>query len=146
MSDEPDGPDGPDDVELPDPAGDTLVEAGPIDPKIQARRDQVQYERNRQRGRRFLAVAIAGAVLAAGFWMFRSPFLDVDTIEVTGAERTGVEAVRDASAVHHGDRLSTVPLSEVAARVQDAMIDRDFRKKREGRTPSDHAPVIIDLD
>lgn len=33
----------------------------------------------------------------------------------------------------------------VLARVTDARIDRDFRKKREGRTPSDHAPVLVEL-
>jgi exodeoxyribonuclease-3 len=33
----------------------------------------------------------------------------------------------------------------VAERVEDALVDRDFRKKREGITPSDHAPVIVDL-
>lgn len=33
----------------------------------------------------------------------------------------------------------------VARRVEQASIDRDFRKKREGRIPSDHAPVIVEL-
>jgi len=32
------------------------------------------------------------------------------------------------------------------ARVQTVAIDRDFRKKREGLTPSDHAPVVADLE
>jgi len=31
-------------------------------------------------------------------------------------------------------------------RVRSAEIDRDFRKKKEDLTPSDHAPVMIDLD
>jgi len=34
----------------------------------------------------------------------------------------------------------------IARRVSSAEIDRDFRKKKEGLTPSDHAPVLIDLD
>ncbi|MBL8739743.1 MAG: exodeoxyribonuclease III [Myxococcales bacterium] len=34
----------------------------------------------------------------------------------------------------------------VRARMKGASIERDFRKKREGRIPSDHAPVIIDLE
>jgi exodeoxyribonuclease III len=33
----------------------------------------------------------------------------------------------------------------VRRRVTGASIDRDFRKKREGRIPSDHAPVIVEL-
>lgn len=34
----------------------------------------------------------------------------------------------------------------VARRVRHVEIDRDYRKKIEGLTPSDHAPVIVDLD
>jgi exonuclease III len=34
--------------------------------------------------------------------------------------------------------LATAPL---AARLRAASIDRDHRKKRDGLTPSDHAPV-----
>ena len=39
--------------------------------------------------------------------------------------------------------LATPP---VLARVTQVEIDRDFRKKKEGLTASDHAPVIADLD
>ncbi len=34
---------------------------------------------------------------------------------------------------------------DLCSRVREASIERDFRKKREGRIPSDHAPVVIDL-
>ena len=54
-----------------------------------------------------------------------------------------------AGAFHkrQGLRIDLVYGTErVRSRVRDASIDRDFRKKREGRTPSDHAPVIIDLE
>ena len=33
----------------------------------------------------------------------------------------------------------------IEERVQDAVIDRDYRKKQDGLTPSDHAPVWVDL-
>ncbi|MFN8178499.1 MAG: exodeoxyribonuclease III [bacterium] len=39
--------------------------------------------------------------------------------------------------------LATDP---VARRVRSAEIDRDFRKKKDALVPSDHAPVIVDLD
>jgi exodeoxyribonuclease III len=39
--------------------------------------------------------------------------------------------------------LATAP---AAQRVKDVEIDRDFRKKLDGLTPSDHAPVFADLD
>ncbi len=32
------------------------------------------------------------------------------------------------------------------ARVRSVEIDRDYRKKKDGLTPSDHAPVIVDID
>jgi exodeoxyribonuclease-3 len=35
--------------------------------------------------------------------------------------------------------------ASVAARLGDAVIDRDYRKKQDGLTPSDHAPVWVDL-
>ncbi len=35
---------------------------------------------------------------------------------------------------------------DVARRATAASVDRDFRKKREGRVPSDHAPVLVELD
>lgn len=34
---------------------------------------------------------------------------------------------------------------DVRRRVTGAAIDRDFRKKREGRVPSDHAPVLVEI-
>lgn len=34
----------------------------------------------------------------------------------------------------------------VAQRVRSVEIDREYRKKKDGRIPSDHAPVIADLD
>jgi exodeoxyribonuclease-3 len=39
--------------------------------------------------------------------------------------------------------LATPPLME---RARAATIDRDYRKKQGGLTPSDHAPVMVDLD
>jgi exodeoxyribonuclease-3 len=46
----------------------------------------------------------------------------------------------------HGLRIDFVVGSEsVRARVEDASIDRDFRKKRDELTPSDHAPVVVEL-
>ena len=47
----------------------------------------------------------------------------------------------------HGLRIDfLLATSRVAGRVSRVEIDRDFRKKKEGLTASDHAPVIADLD
>ena len=34
----------------------------------------------------------------------------------------------------------------VVSRVRRVEIDREYRKKKDGRTASDHAPVFADLD
>jgi len=47
----------------------------------------------------------------------------------------------------HGLRIDLVlATAPVAGRVAAAEIDRGWRKKHEGLTPSDHAPVVVDLD
>lgn len=47
----------------------------------------------------------------------------------------------------HGLRIDHVYVSPATrARVVEARTDRDYRKKKEGFTASDHAPVIVDLD
>jgi exodeoxyribonuclease-3 len=47
----------------------------------------------------------------------------------------------------HGLRIDfLLATRDVAERVRSVEIDRDYRKKKEGLTPSDHAPVIADLD
>jgi exodeoxyribonuclease-3 len=46
----------------------------------------------------------------------------------------------------HGLRIDLLLGSPAARdRVEDVVIDRDFRKKQDGLTPSDHAPVYADL-
>lgn len=47
----------------------------------------------------------------------------------------------------HGLRIDFIlGTPAVAQRVSDVSIDRDFRKKKDGLTASDHAPVIADID
>jgi len=51
-------------------------------------------------------------------------------------------------AFHKGEGLRidfVLGTQAAAARVKEVEIDRDFRKKKEGFLPSDHAPVIVDL-
>jgi exodeoxyribonuclease-3 len=46
----------------------------------------------------------------------------------------------------HGLRIDLVLATDaLAERVEEAEIDRDWRKKQQGLTASDHAPVVIDL-
>jgi exodeoxyribonuclease-3 len=48
---------------------------------------------------------------------------------------------------NRGMRIDHILATEpVLPRVQDAWVARDWRKKRQGLTPSDHAPVVLELD
>jgi exodeoxyribonuclease-3 len=47
----------------------------------------------------------------------------------------------------HGLRIDLIlGTPAVRKRVRDAHVDRDYRKKHDGLTASDHAPVIVDLE
>lgn len=88
-----------------------------IDPRIRARRVEVQKTEGRKRLRRLAWTAgvlgfVSLLVLAA-----TSPLLDVDRVAVTGADRTGSAAVAEAGSVEAGDRMVTLPLDAVAERI-----------------------------
>jgi exodeoxyribonuclease-3 len=54
-----------------------------------------------------------------------------------------------AGAFHKGQGLRIdflLGTTPVLARVKSVTIDRDWRKKQEGLTASDHAPVVAELD
>jgi cell division protein FtsQ len=88
-----------------------------IDPRIRARRIAVQRDVGRQRLRRLLLTLGAAAVVAAAWGTTRSPLLDVDHVEVTGATNSGDGAVRSASGIEPGSVLLTVPLGRAAERI-----------------------------
>ena len=47
----------------------------------------------------------------------------------------------------HGLRIDfLLATASVVSRVREVSVDRDYRKKKDGLTASDHAPVIADLD
>lgn len=59
------------------------------------------------------APTVVVAVAAAALGATRSPLLDVDRIEVTGAERTEVPQIVEASGVELGDRMVQLDPGEV---------------------------------
>jgi cell division protein FtsQ len=65
----------------------------PIDPRIADRREEVHREHRRRWLVRLGIVAALFAVAALGVAATRSPLLDVDTVEVVGADRTGRHTV-----------------------------------------------------
>jgi cell division protein FtsQ len=90
-----------------------------VDPRIQARRDEV--ERARQRRRRRWRFAIFGAltVVAAGWLVTRTAALDVDRVRVEGTVHTDAEELRAASGVVPGDPLLEVDEAAVRDRLRE---------------------------
>ena len=86
----------------------------PIDPRIRARRIEVQRTEGRKRLRRVGILGIAVAVAALLWWVTMSPLLDVDAFRVQGAAHTGESAVLDAIGIRRGDALLTADVGGAA--------------------------------
>jgi cell division protein FtsQ len=98
-----------------EPDGADAVE---IDPRIEARRDEVRREFAQKRLRVLVIVAVVVVALVGSYLVVESPFLDVDRIEVNGALHIMPKQVRRAAAVDHGRALLRVDLDNVARRVE----------------------------
>ena len=85
-----------------------------VDPRIRARRIEVKRSEGRRRLRRLGWVTAGGAVVAGLGGLSMTPLLDVDRIVVEGAARSGVEAVRAASAIPAGEPMVTADLTAAA--------------------------------
>ena len=92
-----------------------------IDPRIAARREQVEADAaavvRRRRRRRLVGVAALTLIVGAGAATVLSPLAGVRTIEVSGASRTGSDAVRSATGLRPGAPLVRIDADAVAARV-----------------------------
>src|SRR5690606_15497893 len=88
-----------------------------IDPRIRARRIAVQRDAGRRRLRRVVDLGLVLAVAAGFLVALRSPLLDVSAVRVSGAERTGVQAVLQAAGIAEGDQLVDVRPGRAADRV-----------------------------
>ena len=97
------------------PRPETEKTKGKIDPRIRARRAEVQRTEGRKRLRRLGIVGIAVAVVAALWWLTLTPLLDVDSIRIQGATHTGDEAVLAAIGIERGDALLTVNVGGAAS-------------------------------
>ena len=82
-----------------------------IDPRIRARRIEVQRTEGRRRLHRLSLVGGAVAIVVGLVWLTTTPLLDVDAIRVQGADHTGQQAVLDALHIERGDALLTADIS-----------------------------------
>jgi cell division protein FtsQ len=108
--------------------------AGPaaVDPRIQARRDEVDRSRRR---RRHLRLAVLGGVLALGglvYLVTHSQLLDVDRVQVEATDQVPADQVLQVAGVRAGDQLIDVDPGTVRNRllalpwVADAKVGIDW--------------------
>lgn len=94
-----------------------ITRAG-VDPRIRARRIEVQRQLGRRR-LRVLVVAAAVAALGGGaWWAVRSPLLDVDRVVVRGAVHVDAATIVGAAGVARGQALLDVDTGAVVRRVE----------------------------
>jgi cell division protein FtsQ len=101
-----------------------------IDPRIRARRIEVQRHNGRRRLRRLIDVLLVLAVLGGFVGALRSPLLDVASVEVGGANHTGSDAVLARAGVAPGDQLMDLHLGAIGARVAELPWVRRVRVSR----------------
>ncbi len=76
-----------------------------IDPRLRQRRVAVRRAEGRRRLRLLVGIATISGLLVGGWGATRSPLLDVDGIDVVGADRTARDDLVKASGIRFGDAL-----------------------------------------
>lgn len=90
-----------------------------VDPRMRSRRIHVRRAQGRRRLRRItLGLVVAAAVVAAAV-ATQTPLLDVDHVQVTGADGARVDEVVDAAAVAADQQLVSLDGAAVAQRVEE---------------------------
>ncbi len=91
----------------------------PIDPRIRQRRIAVRREEGRRRLRLLIGIASVTGLLVGGWGATRSPLLDVDGFDVTGASRTTREELIAASGIRFGQAMVDVDERGAARQLAD---------------------------
>lgn len=89
-----------------------------IDPRIRQRRVQVRRDEGRRRLHVLTASLAVVGVLAAGAGMTRSPLLDVDYVDVRGAEKTPREALLRATGLRGHPLMVEIHTDQVIRRAE----------------------------
>lgn len=90
-----------------------------IDPRIRARRIEVQRGIGRRRLQRLVDLGLLLAVAAGFAGALRSPLLDVDQVVLQGNEHTPDELVLERAGITRGDQLMDLDLAVAGARVAE---------------------------
>ena len=91
---------------------DTSAPARTIDPRLRARRIAVRRDEGRRRLRRLSGLGAVAGVAVLTFAVTRSPALDVDRVQVAGAQHTSADAVQRASGIRHHAPMTDLDLDK----------------------------------
>lgn len=97
------------------PAGERVPT---LDPRIRARRREIQRHQGRRRLRRLQAGLAAAAALAGASGVALSPLADVDRVQVRGADRSGADLVEEASGIDQGEAMVSLDLGTATEAVE----------------------------
>jgi cell division protein FtsQ len=131
---------------------DRPIESAAVDPRIQARRDEVDRSRRRRRQVRLI---VLGSVLALGgliYLVTHSALLDVDRLKIEATDHVSVDQVAQASGVQLGDHLIDVDPGAVRNRllalpwVADAKVGVDWPAGKVHIVISERTPVAAASD
>jgi cell division protein FtsQ len=105
---------------------------GRVEPRLAERRRSVVDTERQRRRRTLVIVGIVVAVVAVMVTAVFSPLLDVDHVEVQGAESVSLDEVLEVAGVATGERMVEVDLAETRdalrsmVRVRSAHVTRDW--------------------
>jgi cell division protein FtsQ len=88
-----------------------------VDPRIQARRDEVDRERTRRRRRWLAGVGAGASVLAVAWLVTHSPLLAVRRVDVVGTPHVPAAEVVRVAGIHDGQHVIDVDESAARARL-----------------------------
>ncbi len=89
-----------------------------VEPRIVERRRTVREAARARRRRRWIAVAVLVALVAATIAALWSPLTDVDEIVVTGTDRLSSDELVAVTGIETGDQLVALDLSEARERLR----------------------------
>lgn len=90
-----------------------------VEPRIVERRRTVLEAHRRRRRRRWVALAVVVVALLGAIGVALSPLMQVDRVQVVGAERLDPTELATATGIVSGDRMVTVDLAEARRQLRD---------------------------
>ena len=95
------------------------VDSPLIDPRLRARRIEVERGRVKRRLRRVVVLIVLAAAVGGCFAITRSALVDVDEVTIVGVVGQRATVVAQAAAIDHGDAMTDTDPAAVRRRIED---------------------------